>query len=123
MTAPRRYEITDDEWDRIKDSLPSDKLIHQGRPPKPNRQILNGIVWILRSGAPWRDLPERYGPWQTVYDRFSKWRKLEAFKILFEELNIDADMQDVSIDSTSSKVHQDASGAKKGQTDLKQIKI
>ena len=113
-TSRRRYEITDEEWERVKDLLPSDELPHQGRPPKPNREILNGIIWISRSGAPWRDLPERYGSWKTVYDRFRKWEKAEVFKKLFETLSIDADMQDLSIDSTSCKVHQDASGAKKG---------
>lgn len=109
-----RYEIKDEEWEQIKDLLPTDILARQGRPPKPNRDILNGILWIVRSGAPWRDLPERFGPWQTVYDRFNKWAKGGIFEKIFELLNIDADTQDLSIDSTSVKVHQHAAGAKKG---------
>ena len=111
----RRYEITDDEWGRVKDLLPTDELPRQGRPPKPNRDILNGILWIVKSGAPWRDLPERFGPWQTVYDRFNKWAKTGIFEKIFEVLSIDADMQDLSLDSTSIKVHQHAAGAKKGR--------
>lgn len=108
-----RYDISDSDWERVKDLLPSDKLLKQGRPPKPNRIILNGILWIAKSGAPWRDLPERYGKWQTVYDRFNKWSDAKVFEQIFDILNIDADLQDLSIDSTSVKVHQHASGAKK----------
>ena len=69
----RRYELTDDEWNRVAPLLPPENSGKQGRPSKCNRTILNGIVWIARSGAPWRDLPERYGAWQTVYSRFRKW--------------------------------------------------
>jgi transposase len=110
----RRYEIRDEEWERLKDILPPDKLTRQGRPPKSNRLILNAILWILRSGAPWRDLPERFGPWKTVYSRFNKWVKLGVFEKIFKILSADPDMQDLSIDSTSIKVHQHAAGAKKG---------
>ena len=62
----RRYELTDEEWNRIAPLLPPENSGKQGRPQKCSRTILNGIVWIARSGAPWRDLPERYGSWQTV---------------------------------------------------------
>lgn len=118
----RRYEISDEEWNKIKDMLPPDRLAHQGRPPKPNREMLNGILWIARSGAPWRDLPERFGPWKTVYDRFNNWAKSGIFEKIFEMLSIDADLQDLSIDSTSIKVHQHAAGAKKGLKIQKQTK-
>ena len=69
----RRYELTDDEWLRIEPLLPPENTGKQGRPRKDNRIIMNGIVWLARSGAPWRDLPERYGSWKTVYSRFRKW--------------------------------------------------
>lgn len=121
--ATRRYEISDAEWEMVKDFLPSDQLKKQGRPPKPNRDMLNGILWIGKSGAPWRDLPERYGPWRTVYDRFRAWAEAGVFDKIFELLNIDADMQDLSIDSTSIKVHQHAAGAKKGLKVQTQTKI
>lgn len=78
----RRYELTDEEWNRIVNLLPPENTGKQGRPRKSNRTILNGIIWIARSGAPWRDLPERYGAWETVYSRFRKWIE-GAFWIIF----------------------------------------
>ncbi|WP_026648894.1 transposase, partial [Blautia wexlerae] len=69
----KRYELTDEEWLRIEPLLPPENTGKQGRPRKDNRIIMNGIVWLARSGAPWRDLPERYGSWKTVYSRFRKW--------------------------------------------------
>jgi len=118
----RRHEISDSEWEHIKDLLPPENT-GEGRPSKSNRVILNGILWINKTGAPWRDLPERFGPWQTVYSRFRLWSQNDTFKDLFEYLSGDADMQDLSIDSTSCKVHQHAAGAKKGLKMHKQIKI
>jgi transposase len=85
--------------------------------------LLNAILWIARSGAPWRDLPERYGSWKTVYDRFNKWSREGVFEEIFEILNVAADMQELSIDSTSIKVHQHAAGAQKGQMAQTQTKI
>jgi len=72
----RRYELSNRQWERLEHSLPH-PTHHggKGHPWKPHRDILNGIPWILHTGAPWRDLPERYGPWQTVYDRFNHWRR------------------------------------------------
>jgi len=110
---PYRHEISDFDWERIKDRLPPENR-GEGRPSKPNRTMFNGMLWIGKTGAPWRDLPERYGPWETVYSRFRLWSKNDVFKELFEEFTKDADMQDVSIDSTFCKVHQHAAGAKKG---------
>jgi transposase len=114
MTTTRRYELSDEEWEQIKDYLPSDKLKKQGRPPKDNRIMLNAILWIAKSGAPWRDLPERYGAWETVYSKFKKWDEKQVFEKIFDILNIDADYQDLSLDSTSIKAHQHSAGAKKG---------
>lgn len=83
----------------------------------------NGIVWIGRSGAPWRDLPERYGDWNTVYKRFAKWQEENLFEIIFNDLGVDADLQDLSIDSTSCKEHQHSAGAKKGAKTAKQTNL
>lgn len=115
----RRYELSDEEWSRIETLLPPDNLKHQGRPPKSNRMIINGILWVAKSGAAWRDLPERYGPWQTVYSRFRKWSEEGVFEAVFVALGMDADYQDLSIDSTMVKVHQSAAGAKKGPPEAK----
>src|SRR2546421_11948953 len=69
----RRHEITDAEWERLAPLLPPERP-RTGRPNKSHRLIVNGILWKLRTGAPWRDLPERYGPWESVYTRFRRWR-------------------------------------------------
>ena len=66
----RRYELTDAEWERLQPYFPERQMGDKGRPRREPREMLNGIFWIARSGAAWRDLPERYGPWQTVYKRF-----------------------------------------------------
>jgi transposase len=72
----RRYELSNRQWERLEHSLPH-PTHHggKGHPWRPHRDLLNGILWILHTGAPWRDLPERYGPWQTVYERFNRWRR------------------------------------------------
>ena len=69
----KRYELTDQEWKQIAPLLSLEKSARPGRPSKDNRTMLNAMVWIACSGAPWRELPERYGPWETVYSRFRKW--------------------------------------------------
>lgn len=119
---PHRHEINDQDWERIKDLLPPENS-GEGRPSKPNRLMFNGMLWIAKTGAPWRDLPERFGPWETVYSRFRLWSKNDVFQELFECLTSDADMQDLAIDSTACKVHQHAAGAKKGRKVPKLTKI
>lgn len=109
---PRRHEISDYDWERIKDKLPPENT-GEGRPSTSNRIMLNGMLWIAKTGAPWRDLPSHYGPWESVYSRFRSWSKNDIFQEVFESLTADADLQDASIDSTSCKVHQHAAGAEK----------
>jgi transposase len=109
----RRHEIKDQDWERVEHLLPPENT-GEGRPSKPNRVMLNEMLWKLKTGAPWRDFPERFGPWKTVYSRFRLWSKDDLFQKMFESLSSDADLQDVSLDSTSCKVHQHAAGAKKG---------
>ena len=74
--------------------------------------MLNGMMWIARSGAQWRELPEKYGPWQTVYSKFRKWNDEGVLEKVFNSLSEDADMENLSIDSTSIRVHQSANGGK-----------
>ena len=82
----RRYELSDASWELIKDLVsPEQKM---GRPRNNDRQVLHGILWILCSGAPWRDLPERFGPWSTVYQRFRDWRDDGTFERVLERLHI-----------------------------------
>lgn len=109
----KRYEITSKEWERIKDLFPADRTGKRGRPAKSNRDMLNGMLWIARSGAQWRELPSCYGPWQSVYSRFAKWRDSGILEKVFRTLSSDADMENISIDSTCVKVHQSANGGGK----------
>ncbi len=91
-----------------------------GRPAHDHRTILNGILWLLRTGAPWRDLPERYGSWKTVYSRFSRWRDAgvweQVLRALQAEAAHDGTLDDTLafIDGTNIRAHQHAAGAKKG---------
>lgn len=106
-----RYELTNEEWKRIENLLPEPHT-GKGRPAKDNRLMMNGMMWIARSGAEWRELPEKYGPWQTVYAKFRKWEKEGILELVFKALTDDADMENLSIDSTSIRVHQSANGGK-----------
>lgn len=112
----KRYEISNKEWERIKGMLPPERTGKKGRPAKNNRSMLNGMLWIARTGAQWREMPECYGPWQSVYARFRKWQKIGIWEKIFHVLSSDADMENLSIDSTMVKVHQSTNGSpeKKG---------
>ena len=86
----KRHQLTDEQWELLK-PLIRHKVARTGRPPKDPQQMLNGIFWILGTGAPWRDLPERFGPWQTVYDHFRNWRSSGVFAHIIEALQIKLD--------------------------------
>ena len=115
-----RYELTDQQWTRIEPFLP-DRLHHgkAGHPFKEHRPLVNGILWILHTGAPWRDLPERYGSWKTVSDRFYRWRNdgtlTRIVTSLLDELDdngfIDHDLW--CIDGSVIRASRAAAGAKK----------
>ena len=83
-------KISDDQWNKIKHMFPKVKT---GRPGKDLRLIFNAVLWIACSGAPWRDLPERFGSWKTVYSRFCKWRDEGTLLKIFEHLREDADYE------------------------------
>ncbi len=92
----KRHELMDEQWALIESMVPLSNAC-TGRPPRDRRILLNGIFWILHTGAPWRDLPERFGPWQTVYHHFAKWRREGVFAEIVEALQITLD-QDGLID-------------------------
>jgi len=117
MTQQKRHEISDSDWERIKKYFPERTIHTMGRPSKDSRTMLNGILWILGTGAAWRDMPERYGAWQTVYKRFSQWSKEGLFERIFSDLTVDADMENISIDGTYIKAHKASAGAKRGGSD------
>jgi transposase len=106
-----RYDLTDFEWSVIAPLLPNKP---RGIPRVDDRRVLNGIFWALRSGAPWRDLPERYGPYTTVYNRFSRWRKAGVWDRIMDAITQAHDGRVQMIDTSIVRVHQHAAGAKKG---------
>jgi len=111
-----KYEISNEQWERIKDMLPPERTGKPGRPCKTtNRDVWNGALWINRTGSQWSELPAKYGARSTVHGRFKGWEDAGILEAIFVELSKDCDMQDVALDSTSSKVHQHAGGAKRGR--------
>ena len=88
----RRYEISDYKWEQIKGLFPKKNTGKPGRPLKDNKTMLNAMVWLARSGAAWRDIPERYGSWETVYNRFRKWTEDGVVDNIFRILSLDAEL-------------------------------
>lgn len=113
-----RRDLTDEQWERLRPLLPPQKP-RRGRPPKDHRQIVNGLLWLNRTGAPWRDLPERYGPWQTVATRFYRWRRAGIWDRILADLQQQADAEGTldwslhHVDGTIIRAHQHAAGAQK----------
>lgn len=112
-----RADLTDEQWAALEPLLPKGKK--PGRPPRwSRRQLIDGIRWRVRVGAPWRDVPLRYGPWQTVYGRFRRWQRDGTWARILAGLQARADAAglitwDVSVDSTVARAHQHAAGARK----------
>jgi len=86
----RRHEVTDEQWEFLRPLIPV-HVAKTGRKPSDPRVMLNGIMWVLRTGAPWRDLPERLGPWQTIYDHFRTWRNSGVYDRILKALHIRLD--------------------------------
>jgi len=106
-----RFDLTDFEWGLIQPLLPNKP---RGVARVDDRRVLNGIFWVLRTGSPWRDLPERYGPCTTVYNRFNRWAKAGVWVRVFEELAEKSPDSMQFIDSSIIRAHQHAAGGKKG---------
>ena len=112
----KRHALTDEQW-QIVDPLVPESKARTGRPPRDRRLMLDGALWILATGAPWRDLPERFGPWQTVYDHFSKWRRSGVLASIVEALQIKLDQQGLidwdvwCVDGASVRASRAAAGA------------
>jgi transposase len=110
-----RHELSLEDWNRLKPIFRR-ILGHLWRTrQEKDRIMLNGMLWILATGAPWRDLPEKYGGWNTVYRRFSRWRDLGLWSKILEELTRDRDPESIMIDGSGIRAHQHAAGAKGGQ--------
>ena len=113
-----RHEIRDEHWNRIKDLLPG-QAGQVGVTAKDNRLFVNAVLWIGKTGAPWRDLPERFGKWSTAWQRFNRWSKKGVWQQVFDALQ-DPDLEWLIIDSTAIRAHQHSAGAsKKGATAIR----
>ncbi len=114
-----RGDLTDKQWQKLQALLPPQKA-HTGQPAHNHRRILNGILWLHRTGAPWRDIPERYGNHRTISSRFYRWRIAGVWQKIWESLMQQADLEgnidwEVNfVDCTIVRAHQHAAGAKRG---------
>ena len=118
----RRHELSERQWQRLAPLLPPQKPT-VGRPNLDHRTILNGLRWRLRTGCPWRDIPERYGKWETIYSRFRRWQQAGIWDRILAVIQAEDDAKgqlDWSlhmVDATVVRAHQHAAGAgKKGGT-------
>lgn len=109
----KRYELSPQQWERLKDSLPG-KATDRGRTAVDNRQFVNGVLWVLRSGARWCDLPVRYGKWKSVHKRFTRWARAGVWEQVFAHLTADRHNDYLMLDSTIVRAHQQAATGKGG---------
>lgn len=113
MAKPKRYEVTPEQWQRLAPLLPG-KPGDPGRSGADNLAFVNGVLWVLRSGAHWHDLPERYGKWKTAHKRFTRWAKAGVWERVFDDLIVDPDNAYISLDSSLVRAHQQAATGKGG---------
>lgn len=108
-----RRLLSDAQWERVAPLLPG-KVGDPGRSGGDNRLFLEAVLWMVRTGAPWRDLPELFGSWNSVFRRFRRWAQAGVFERLFHILSGDPDFESALIDGTIIRVHQHGTGAKGG---------
>ena len=109
----KRYELTDRQWSAIEGLVPG-KVGDPGRSGSDNRLFVNGVLWVLRSGAHWHDLPERYGKYKSVHKRFTRWAAAGVWERIFAVLSADADNEYLMLDSSLVRAHQQAATGKGG---------
>ena len=107
-----RSMLSDKTWEKIKPLLPPESGFW-GRPYKSHRPVIEGILWVLRTGAPWRDLPSEFGAWRTCFTRFNRWSKNGLWIKIWKALQDDIDHENYSVDGSIVKAHQDACRVKK----------
>ena len=110
-----RYTLSDAQWAAIEPLCPG-KQTDPGKTAKDNRLFLEAVLWIVRTGSPWRDLPQEFGNWNSVYRRYRRWMQLDVFKNIFTHLNTNADYEYTMIDGTIVKTHRHGQGAKGGHS-------
>ena len=115
--AYERHDISDESWAKIEFLLPGRKGTWGGN-ARDNRQFINAVFWILRTGAPWRDLPPSYGDWKNTHRRFCRWRDKGVWEKLLQELIDNPEFELLMIDASHIKVHAHGSGARGGNQDM-----
>ena len=109
----RRHELSDEQWQHIAPLLPGKKG-DPGRSGENNRRFINAVLWVAKTGAPWRDLPRRFGKSNSVFQRYNRWCQRGVWQQVFEILSIDPDLEHLLLDSTIVRAHQHAAASKGG---------
>ena len=107
-----RHALTDDQWRRVQAVLPKQKAGPEAT--RGDRLFIDAVLYRAKTGMPWRDLPERFGPWKSVYNRFANWAKKGHWATIFKELQLEVDETGSIVDGSVVRAHQDASGGKGG---------
>jgi transposase len=112
----RRHALTDEQWQRLKPVLPKQKF--GPRSKIGDREFVDAVLYRAKTGVPWRDLPERFGPWKSVYNRFSKWSRRGVWKQIYKALQVRVDKTGSIVDGSVIRAHQGAAGGKGGSTPI-----
>lgn len=118
----KRHALSEAQWERIQDLFPANG--NAGQQWKDHRLMVDGILWVVKTGAPWRDLPDRFGPWKTVYERFRLWTQQGLWDKILKRVQADADAADeidwklFCIDGSNVRAHRSAAGAQKKSGDI-----
>jgi transposase len=107
-----RHALSDAQWERLSSLLPTKRTGPKTR--RGDRLFLDAVIYRLKTGVPWRDLPERFGPWKSVYNRFANWSRRGLWRHIFESLQLDVDDEGSIVDASIVRAHQDAAGGKGG---------
>ncbi len=112
----RRHALTDEQWQRLQPVLPKQK--HGPKSKIGDREFVEAVLYRAKTGVPWRDLPERFGPWKSVYNRFSNWSRRGVWKQIYKSLRVRVDKTGCIVDGSTVRAHQDAAGGKGGSTEI-----
>jgi len=110
-----RHALNDEQWQRVASVLPQQR---GRRPNLSNREFIDGVLYRAKTGIPWRDLPERFGPWHNVYNRFSNWSRRGVWTDIYKALRVRVDKTGSIVDGTNVRAHQDAAGGKGGSNEI-----
>ena len=112
----RRHALTDEQWERLEPIVPKPKRGPHSK--RGDRLFIDAVLYRAKTGIPWRDLPERFGPWKSVYNRFSNWAKAGHWATIFRELQYEVDEVGCIVDGSVVRAHQDAAGGKGGSDSM-----